>query len=229
MKTKKWLYISAVAILLVIAILLFSLHMELPTTDNDPPATTTAVTTVGSASSTSTATTTTTTTNTETVETTTTTTLSSRSNITVSTTKTKATKVTTIKTTKTTTGEKSYLDLSKLTGTQEDVGKVVGYNSLFKKEVTVVSVTEGVDNSGLKYIETVFSDGTGSCVIECEHCHEFPCPNGGGEACSEYDVKLDATKTCQQCGLPKGDGHNGTCFGTIDWDNGGVKICHHYD
>ena len=52
---------------------------------------------------------------------------------------------------------------------------------------------------------------------------------GSGEACSKYDVKLDATKTCQQCGLPKGDGHNGTCFGTINWENGGVKICHHYD
>lgn len=171
--------------------------------------------------------TTTTTVNTSSTDETVTTTQGGSASVTKTTaSKTKVTKTTA---TKTTSGKKDYLDTSKLTGTQEDVGKVVGYDSLFNEEVTVVRVTEGVNNRGLKYVETTFSDGSSSCVVECEHCHRFPCPDGGGEACSRYDVKLDATKTCQQCGRPKGDGHNGTCHRTIDWDNGGKVICHHYD
>ena len=231
MKSKKWIFFLVIVLLLVVAILLLTLNQKLPVTDNLSP-TTTTTTTIGSAPS-ATTTVTTITTTTETMATTTTTTPPATSITTVST--TAATKVTAVakttatNTTKTTSGIKNYLDTSKLTGTQEDVGKVVGYNSLFKEEVTVVKVTEGVNNSGLKYIKTVFSDGTGSCVVECEHCHEFPCPDGGGEACSEYDAKLDGRVTCQQCGHPKGDGHNGTCRRTIDWDNGGKVICHHYD
>lgn len=141
-------------------------------------------------------------------------------------TKTKATKTTTA--TQVTAGKQSYLDTSKLTYTQEDVGKVVGYSRTLGKDITVVKVKEDVNSSGLKRIKTYFSDGTGSCIVECEYCHEFPCPDGGGEACSKYDVKLDGAKTCQDCGLPKGDGHNGTCRGIIDWDTGKIS-CNHYD
>ena len=143
------------------------------------------------------------------------------------TTTTKKTTTTTKKTTATT--KKDVVDTSKLTGTQEDVGKVVGYSSVFKKEITVVSVVEKVNGVGLRGIETMYSDGTVTCVVECEHCHQMPCPDGGEEKCSKYSVKNDATKTCLQCGLPKGDGHNGTCYRTTDWDNGGKIICHHYD
>ena len=142
-------------------------------------------------------------------------------------TKTKATKTTTA--TKVTAGKQSYLDTSKLTYTQEDVGKVVGYSRTLGKDITVVKVTESFNGSGLKGVIVDFSDGNSTCIVECRYCHEMPCPDGGGEACSEYDVKIDGTKTCQRCGLPKGDGHNGTCLGIIDWDNGGKISCNHYD
>ena len=177
--------------------------------------------------------TTTTTVNTSSVDKTEATTQGSSASVTKGTTskptKTQTTKATNTTATKATSGKKDYLDTSKLTGTQEDVGKVVGYSSLFDKEVTVVEVTECVTLDGLKYIETYLSDYTSIVVMECKYCHEMPCPDGGNELCSQYDVQFDSTKTCQHCGLPTGDGYNGTCYGTIDWDNGGMRICHHYD
>ena len=107
--------------------------------------------------------------------------------------------------------------------------KVGSIDPMTGKEVTVIKVKEGVNGTGQRYIRTYYSDGTTSSVVECAHCHKMPCPNGGGDACPEYDVKKDSTITCQQCGKPMGDGHNGTCYGEIDWANGGKLTCHHYD
>ena len=75
------------------------------------------------------------------------------------TTTTKATTTTTKKPTTTTkkdsaSSKKDYLDTSGLTGTQADVGKVVGWSSVLHKNITVVSVTEGFTGSGCKYIQT---------------------------------------------------------------------------
>ena len=125
--------------------------------------------------------------------------------------------------------KKDFFDISGLTGTQADVGKVVGYSTAFAADITVTSVTESVTVDGLKTIKTRYSNGTGSVVTECRYCHEFPCPDGGGTSCSQYNVQNDSTVTCQQCGKPKGDGHNGTCYRLIDWNNGGKIICNHYD
>lgn len=145
-----------------------------------------------------------------------------------------ATKGTASKPTKTqatmaTSGKKDYLDISKLTGTQEDVGKVVGYSIGFKADITVVSVEERANADGRKSIVFVLSNGTAHSIAECRYCHEMPCPDGGDEHCSQYDLKKDSRITCQNCGRPYGDGYNGTCDSTIDWDNGGITICHHYD
>ena len=98
-----------------------------------------------------------------------------------------------------------------------------------QKEKTVVDVVEGVNGSGCKYVITVYSDGSSKEVVECQYCHAMPCPNGGGNICSQYTVTEDGAKTCQQCGRPYGNGHNGTCYSEIDWDNGGKIICHNYD
>lgn len=244
MKSKKWIAVSIVIAALIAAVVLFPFAEIYPHNDplitttttaattatikDEPLATTTgtemtgAFTTLNTTSSSSKETETTTQGGSASVTKTT----ASKATKTAAS-KTKATKTTTA--TQVTAGKQSYLDTSKLTYTQEDVGKVVGYSRTLGKDITVVSVTEGINGSGLKYIETFFSDGTVSCVVECMYCHEFPCPDGGGEACSEYDVKLDGTKTCQQCGRPWGDGYNGTCDGIIDWDNGGKIICNHYD
>ncbi len=128
----------------------------------------------------------------------------------------------------------SWLDISGLTYTQADVGKVVGYTSVFGEDITVVSVEEGTTADGRKFIEVNFSFHTsshGSSVvkIECEYCHEFPCPNGGDEDCPEYDPLKDGSVTCQQCGRPYGDGYNGTCHSKIDWEHGGFTFCNHLD
>ena len=48
---------------------------------------------------------------------------------------------------------------SKLTGTQADIGKVVGWSSAIDAEITVVSVMEGYNVKGCKYTVTEFSDG----------------------------------------------------------------------
>lgn len=244
MKSKKWIAVSIVIAALIAAVVLFPFAEIYP--HNDPLITTTTTaattatikdeplaTTTGTEMTGAFTTLNTTTSSSKETETTTqggsasvTKTTASKSTKTTAS-KTKATKTTTA--TQVTAGKQSYLDTSKLTYTQEDVGKVVGYSRTLGKDITVVKVKEGVNSSGLKYIKTYFSDSTGSCIVECKYCHEFPCPAGGGEACSEYDVKLDGTKTCQQCGLPKGDGHNGTCHRIIDWDNGGKIICNHYD
>lgn len=95
---------------------------------------------------------------------------------------------------------------------------------------TIVDRVEGYNGLGLKYSYVIYSDGTASDrVVECEHCHQMPCPDGGGTNCSAYTAEKDSDITCQQCGKPYGDGHNGTCYGTIDWSNGGKVTCHHYD
>ena len=149
---------------------------------------------------------------------------------TTSTTKKVTTTSTTKKATTTTAQTKTdYLDTSQLTGTQSDIGKVVGFSSVFNADITVVSVTESYNGSGCKCVRTFYSDGTSTCVVECKYCHEMPCPNGGNESCSKYNESQDGSKYCQTCGLPLGDGYNGTCYVTIDWDNGGDTICHHYD
>lgn len=95
-------------------------------------------------------------------------------------------------------------------------------------KVTVVRTENGTRN-GLKYTRTYYSDGTATTVVECAHCHQMPCPDGGGKKCSKYVSQNDATVTCQQCGKPKGNGYNGTCYRTTDWENGGKVTCHHYD
>ena len=236
MKLKRWLYLPFIIVLLIIALLLFPFDQIHPITDSVSVTTTTAATTATIkdeplATTTGTEMTgaiTTTTMNTSFADKTETTTQGSSASVT-KTTASKPTKTTATKVTKTTAGKKDYLDTSKLTFTQEDVGKVVGYSSLFDEEITVVEVNEDTDLDGLKYIETVLSDYTTIVVIECKYCHEMPCPDGGKESCSQYDVKKDSRVTCQDCGRPKGDGYNGTCLGTIDWENGGVGICHHYD
>lgn len=99
-------------------------------------------------------------------------------------------------------------------------------------ERTVVERIEGYDGLGLKYLYVVYSDGTtGDRIVECEHCHQMPCPDGGGDKCSKYTAAKDPAVTCQQCGKPKGDGHNGTCYGEINWNDSTKPfiICHHYD
>ena len=133
--------------------------------------------------------------------------------------------------------EGEYYDKSQLTFTQADVGKVVGYSPMFNRDIIVVRVEEKYKADGrrgvcifLGYrgIEGGYWSPSGFCIVECKYCHEFPCPNGGKEQCPQYDVKLDATRTCQQCGLPKGNGYYGTCHGLIDWGNGGTVSCNHY-
>lgn len=125
-------------------------------------------------------------------------------------------------------GKKDWIDYSLLTGTQADVGKVVGYTTLLGKDITVVSVVEKTRNDGLKEIETTYSFGSATSIVECEYCHGFPCPNGGGEKCSEYNAKEDASVTCQTCGKPRGNGYNGTCKNLIDWSTGTIS-CNYYD
>lgn len=125
--------------------------------------------------------------------------------------------------------KKDYFDVSGLTGTQADVGKVVGYSSMLAKDIVVVSVVERTTSDGRKVIQTNLSDGTVTKVVECEYCHKFPCPTGGGKRCPKYDPLKDATVTCQICGRPRGDGYNGTCEQLIDWANGGKVSCNHYD
>lgn len=127
------------------------------------------------------------------------------------------------------TTKKDYRDISGLTGTQQDVGKVVGYSTLFAKDIIVTSVREEINSDGLKVVVTTFSDGIATCVVQCKYCRQFPCPNGGGEKCPKYDIKLDYAKTCKYCGRPIGNGYNGTCHGLIDWQNGGKHSCNHYD
>ena len=112
------------------------------------------------------------------------------------------------------------------TSPEEKVGTV---DPMTGNVITVIKTKEGVNGTGQKYITTYYSDGTTSSVVECAHCHQMPCPDGGGENCPEYDVQKDGSVTCQQCGKPYGDGHNGTCYSEIDWADGGKKICHHYD
>lgn len=96
------------------------------------------------------------------------------------------------------------------------------------KPITIIRTKEGYDGLGRKYIRYYYSDGTSRDIVECEYCHEMPCPHGGGTSCPKYDVKKDASITCPQCGKRMGDGYNGTCYGEIDWANGGKKTCHHY-
>ena len=130
-----------------------------------------------------------------------------------------------------TTIQKDYIDTSKLTYTQKDVGKVVGYSYTLGKDITVEIVDESTLADGRKCIYIVYSDGTGTSKVECQYCHKFPCPNGGGKKCTKYDIKLDGQITCQQCGRPNGDGYNGTCYGTINWNDPTKPFlnCHHYD
>lgn len=125
--------------------------------------------------------------------------------------------------------KESYMDTSGLTGTQADVGKVVGYNSFLQADVTVTSVVESTTADGLKIVDIYFSDGTANGITECEYCHSFPCPYGGGSSCPSYDVSKDYSVTCPQCSRPIGDGYGGTCYTEIDWDNGGALICNHFD
>ena len=125
--------------------------------------------------------------------------------------------------------QQDWFDNSELTGTQADVGKVVGYSSLIKQDITVVSVEERTTSDGRKVIQTNYSFGSSTVVVECEYCHEFPCPDGGGKNCSQYDVLKDGTVYCSRCGKLKGDGYNGTCEGLIDWANGGSISCNYYD
>lgn len=126
-------------------------------------------------------------------------------------------------------GKKDYLDTSSLTGTQADKGKVVGYTSLLAQDIKVVSVVERTTADGRKVVETNYSFGPSTTVVECEYCHKFPCPDGGGKDCSEYNTKEDATVTCQTCGKPRGNGYKGTCKNLIDWANGGKISCNYYD
>ena len=128
-----------------------------------------------------------------------------------------------------TTEKKDWFDESLLTYTQADVGKVVGYSSLINQDITIVSVIEGTTADGRKCIETTYSFGPITSIVECQYCHKFPCPDGGGKDCSKYNVKEDATVTCPRCGKPRGDGYNGTCHGLIDWENGGKASCNYYD
>lgn len=125
--------------------------------------------------------------------------------------------------------KKDWFDNSILTGSQADVGKVVGYTSLLKQDIIVTSVVEGVSTAGLKFIETTYSNGTVSAVVECKYCHNFPCLNGGGINCPQYNAQNDAAVTCQICGRPIGNGYNGTCQNLTDWANGGTISCNHYD
>ncbi|MBQ3133222.1 MAG: hypothetical protein IJC17_02965 [Clostridia bacterium] len=128
--------------------------------------------------------------------------------------------------------EKSWLDPSKLTFTQADVGKVVGWDFPTKSDVTVVKVEEEYDELGLKSVRAILSTHccpSGFGIARCNYCLKIPCPNGGKESCPKYDIKKDGSKTCQQCGRLYGDGYNNTCYGEIDWANGGKLICNHYD
>ncbi len=93
----------------------------------------------------------------------------------------------------------------------------------------MVDVREGTTVTGLKYIDTIYSYGRGTSIVECKYCHKMPCPNGGDEDCPEYDTEEDATVTCQTCGKPRGNGYNGTCKNLIDWANGGKISCNYYD
>lgn len=125
--------------------------------------------------------------------------------------------------------KKDYFDASELTGTQADVGKVVGYDSIFSESITVVSVVETTTADGRKCVETTYSNCTATTVVECEYCHKFPCPNGGGKGCLKYNAEEDAAVTCQTCSRPIGNGYDGTCEQTIDWSHGGKISCNHYD
>ena len=124
--------------------------------------------------------------------------------------------------------KKSWKDTSGLTWTQADVGKVVGFSAELNKDIVVTKVSESAKADGRKVVKVSLSDDTSVTRVECKYCHKFPCPNGGGSKCPEYNVGSDPTKTCQQCHRPIGDGHNGTCYVTIDWATGRL-ICHHYD
>lgn len=127
------------------------------------------------------------------------------------------------------TANKDYFDKTNLTGTQADVGKVVGYSSMLGEDIVVVSVTETTTGDGRRVLETVYSDMRSTSIVECKYCHKFPCPEGGGTDCPAYNTQKDATVTCQTCGRPRGNGYNGTCKNLIDWANGGTVSCNHYD
>ena len=126
--------------------------------------------------------------------------------------------------------KKDYFDISSLTGTQADVGKVVGYSSAFAADITVISVVEETTADGRKAIKTRYSDGTGTIIIECEYCHEFPCPEDGRLNCPKYDPQKDGIVTCQQCGRPNGNGYYGTCHGIVNWNDPSKPFlsCNHY-
>ena len=106
--------------------------------------------------------------------------------------------------------------------------KVGTKDPLTGKTITVVETYEKTSSDGRKVIVTVYSDGTTSKIVECEYCHEFPCPNGGKENCTKYDISKDYSKTCSECGRLFGDGYNETCLAEYDW-NTGEYTCHHYD
>lgn len=250
MKTKRHWYIAACLLLaMIIAVTCIcwvansDSHSETPTLATT---TSSAVTTLTSVTETTTATTT----STEAVTTTSTAIMSSTTNSQA--TKTTLTKVTahskpSSNNTTTTTHNSvdlsgmeyingEYYDKSKLTFTQADVGKVVGYSPTFNRDIIVIRVDEKPTADGRRAVCIILGhrgleggwSPSGFCMVECEYCHEFPCPDGGDEACSEYDVKLDGRITCQRCGLPQGNGYYGTCRGLIDWDNGGIISCNHY-
>ena len=138
---------------------------------------------------------------------------------------------TTQKSTSTTTKKSSTTTKASTTKKTEPTESVTFQPGSPQAEKSGVKVIEDVSADGLKYITTYYSDFTTSTVSECAYCHEFPCPHGGGEKCPKYayDISKDWTKTCSRCGRLFGDGHNGTCLSLIDWDNGGVATCHHYN
>ena len=130
-----------------------------------------------------------------------------------------------------------YLDKSDLTFTQADVGKIVGYSPGMERDIIVCSVDETPTADGrravcllLGYrgIEDFNYSPSGFSIVECEYCHEFPCPEDGDKNCPKYDPLIDASVTCQDCGLPLGNGYYGTCDAHIDWENGAATICNHY-
>ena len=109
--------------------------------------------------------------------------------------------------------------------------------------ITVVKVVEKTNDSELKVITTYYSDGSSVSVVECQYCHETPCPTGGGRNCSLYSEDQGSTPGvqpgyCQYCGKKEWDGTNGTCLrywggGDHNCPNCGVLVpvntCHTCD
>lgn len=255
MKTKKWLYISAVAVLLVVVILLFSLNRKLPTTDENPAATTT---TIGSTSSTSTTTSATATT-TETVITTTTTSLLSTSKTTISTTTaTKVTKTTTTKTTKTTAEGKPVIVQAAdwRTGISWDGVSPIVYT--YPDGSTGTELKDGAKYEvipGLWETYRAPRDGNNRLIGDnCNQCGKQINYAGSGEEycyqssrsryCDSCGIFLHASEChscieedkfyCSDCGKVSGNGLNGTCvvwmMGDVDCPNCGEHVeaytCH---